>query len=465
MGSTLLGFDIPGLQRYVFAPVRPVDVMGGSRLLERFSERAAQIAADAGFEPVYSGGGTGLFVGPDNGGSGGDPVRANWGAELERLTAGGVQLVVAAVPFEGELPAARRRLASALEEERARLALDRASPTLLPEGTWPSSICQACGIEPAHVEDRVGDQREGIGRWCEARRREGRRAGTMVLRRLFADEVEPLAGGETTPDPDRPPPGAILATIYLDADGLGRAMAVMPSLDDLRSTSATVRRRTATAVATANQRAAASGRAILAPIVGGDDVLIFCDAALAQAILPMLVGQLTASADDAPPLRFSGSIVFADPYTPLRHIFAVARSALKEAKLHAHRADAPHLSVRSLLAGRLHPGATDVFGGPIPMELVAGADRPSPIDRLTGAILEVSDRSQRLGLSRDLLEAETEEERLLYIEDRLARMRDGGLRAALGEARWWSDRLPGRRISDILLGGLVLVDLMEGQGQ
>lgn len=35
----LVGFDIPGLQRYVFAPVRPLDVMGGSRFAVDRRER------------------------------------------------------------------------------------------------------------------------------------------------------------------------------------------------------------------------------------------------------------------------------------------------------------------------------------------------------------------------------------------------------------------------------------------
>ncbi|MER3486797.1 MAG: hypothetical protein C4345_13320, partial [Chloroflexota bacterium] len=89
--QTLLGFDIPGLQSYVFAPVRPIDVMGGSRLLERFCERAAQIAFEAGLKGIYSGGGGGLFVGPSESTSGlGDAIRRRWAQELERLTAGAV---------------------------------------------------------------------------------------------------------------------------------------------------------------------------------------------------------------------------------------------------------------------------------------------------------------------------------------------------------------------------------------
>ena len=95
--------------------------------------------------------------------------------------------------------------------------------------------------------------------------------------------------------------------------------------------------------------------------------------------------------------------------------------------------------------------------------------RSSALERLTSAILGIRDRSQRVGLSRDLLGSDSEEERRLSVEDRCARARHGdsglwsAIKRVIAEADALSERLPERSFSDILLGGLVIADLLEGQ--
>jgi hypothetical protein len=458
----LIGFDIPGLQRYVFAPVRPVDVTGGSRLLERFADRAVQLAAEVGADPIYCGGGNGLFLGPAT--TNGAPLEARWGRELERLTAGAVELVAAGVPLEGSLVEARDHLKGALEDQRAARLLDRPSKEFLPDQTWPDKLCQGCGMEPGTIQDSVGGTPEMIGPQCKARRDEGRRAGAVALPDLFVRSHPTAEAARDEGDPDRPPPGAVLGALYFDADGLGRELAGLQTPEELRQASSDVRGLVDKAVATARAEAERMGRRVLDPVVGGDDVLLFLDAQLLPSVLEVLIDRL-ADSEGSLRFRFSGAVVLADPYAPLRHVFAVARASLKAAKLLAHRTSEPHLAIRSMLAARLHPGTLHLFGGPIPCRfVVAGSETPSRLRSLTDAIAQIADRAQRAGLASDLLGSQSEEERRLAVEYRLAQRGDRALRAALSEAERWSRELPGRSLSEVLLGGLAMAELWEGTG-
>lgn len=462
----LVGFDIPGLQRYVFAPVRPLDVMGGSRLLERFADQARASAQKLGAEEIYSGGGHGVFIVGESGSiNETSQLIGQWRRELADLTRGGVEVVAASVPLEGDFRSSRLRLGVALERERAARLLNEPSKELLPEGTHPSQVCRACGMEVATFDDPVGGDREAIGPQCQARRSEGRREGSVVLRELFGGQPDASDGSEEVEDPDRPPPGSVLTSLYLDADGLGRLLAGL-DIDEVHRLSKEIRQRAREATAVAEEIAKQQGRRILAPIVGGDDVLLFLDARLVPKMVRAVLGALRdpprpgATAGGAE-LRFSGSVVFADPYTPLRHLFEVARRSLKEAKIRAHQTGVPHLAYRSLLTKRLHPGAELLFGGPLPADLAESArGDSSPLEALVEAVLSIADDTQRVGLGRDLLGTASREEQRLAVDDRLARLGDRGLEDAVAEARRWSVKL-GRDESEILLGALALAELWE----
>ncbi len=461
--AQLVGFDIPGLQRYVFAPIRPVDVMGGSRLLERFAEQAAVVARDVGANPVYCGGGSGLFTAsPDVI----QHLRSQWSTDLAELTGGAVEAVTGSVPLVGSLELSRRRLRWRLEAERAQLLLGRPTRELVPAGVWPRDLCQACGTEVAGADDRVGDTVERIGPACWARRKAGRGAGVVPLSRLFKTTPSTSEDRGGSPgdkaDPDRPPPGAVLAIGYFDADGLGRILGEASTADDLAQVSGLVRDRVRAAIDAAETLAKTKGRSLLAPIVGGDDVCFFADARLIPALVDAVLDELDGSPTDPIKPRFSGSLLFADPHTPLRHLFGVARQALKQAKLLAHRTGKAHIAIRSLLSGQLHPGRQLLFGGPVPIWFVYERGRQGgPLSDLVGEVTSISERSQRFGLARDMLTSESREEQLLSVEERVVRVQDTGVRRAVEAARRWAAELGSRDVRDVLLGALVLADLWE----
>ncbi len=463
----VIGFDIPGLQRYVFAPVRPLDVMGGSRLLERFAREASESARDLGAEEIYCGGGHGVFIVGEARSSGdATSIVASWRRTLSDLTGGAVELAAASVPLVSDFSASRQRLSLALQHERASMLLDEPSRELLPAGIRPSEVCRACGMERATHLDRVGGADEAIGPQCEARRRQGRREGSVVLRDLFDGRHRVSEDAEADEDPDRPPPGSVLAVLYLDADGLGRRFSGL-DVDAVRDLSTEVRERGVRAVKAARSITEEQGRKILAPIVGGDDILLFADARLVLSLLRAVLREVGDASrgradNNGAGLRFSGSVVFADPYTPLRHLFEVARRSMKEAKSLAHRGGVSYLAFRSLLTRRLHPGAEHLFGGPLPTGLAESVGgRESQLETLVEAIVSIADQSQRVGLSRDLLGSASREERRLAVDDRLARLGNTALRRAVDQARRWSAQLD-RDESEILLGGLVLAELWEG---
>src|SRR5581483_3439695 len=242
MSGWLVGYDVPGIQRYVFEPVRPLDIMGGSALLEQFASEAERIAGDHGTTTMYSAGGGGLFVAPD------DATACRLSQDLQQrlaqLTAGAASIASAFVLLDGDFSEARERLRRQLDEERLARLIDQPTETLLPAGTRPSDVCQACGIEEADRDSTIGRgaerESERIGLRCHARREQGRqrRRATAIpetIRDLFPRDREDRSRG-----PERLPRGAVLAALYLDGDGLGRRLAEIDDADRLRAASNTV---------------------------------------------------------------------------------------------------------------------------------------------------------------------------------------------------------------------------------
>lgn len=456
MSGWLVGYDVPGIQRYVFAPARPMDIGGGSALLERFACEAKDAASAHGAETIYSGGGAGLFEAAEEADARGlmDALRA----KLAEITVGGTELTVACVPLEDGFAAARARLRRALAAERLRRIADRPTEILLPPGTRPSDVCVACGLEKADQDSPVGagEDREidRIGPRCAARRDEGRKTRTVeTIRDLFPRTADVDPGGQ-----ERLPRDAVLAVLYLDGDRLGRRLGAIADLESLRAASAGIARGIREAIAAA--RRAVGEPPILAPVVGGDDIVLFSDARHAAELLHRLWEELDRRVVlDGEPVRFSAAIVLGDPYLPLRLFFDEATAALDDAKASARFAGTAHVELRSLLTGRLHPGrGASLTDGPLPRS--AFWDDRGSLRATLQALAEVTP-AQRSAIATDL-EEPSPELRALLIEERATRHgevarftavvdqasaraglpRDALCAAALALAKIWSGAAP-----------------------
>jgi hypothetical protein len=415
MSAWLVGYDVPGIQRYVFAPARPMDIGGGSALLERFAHEAKATASDRSAGTVYSGGGAGMFEVATEADARGlmDALRA----KLAEITAGGAELTAACVPLEETFVAAWARLRRALAAERLRRIADRPTDILLPPGTRPSDVCVACGLEEADRDSPVGagEDREidRIGARCAARREEGRKTRTVeTIRDLFPRTADVAPGGR-----ERLPRDAVLAVLYLDGDRLGRRLGAIADLESLRAASGSIAQGIAEAIAAA--RSAVGEPPTLAPVVGGDDIVLFSDARHAAELLHHLWEELDRRVVlDGQPVRFSAAIVLGDPYLPLRLFFDEATAALDDAKASARRAGTAHVELRSLLTGRLHPGrGASLTGRPLPRS--AFWDDRGSLRALLQAIGEVAP-AQRSAIASDL-EEPSPELRALLLEDRATR--------------------------------------------
>src|SRR5579884_3139753 len=311
MNRYLVGYDVPGIQRYVFEPVRPLDIMGGSSLLERFASKAEKIAHRFGAETIYSAGGGGLFVAPNE--STAERLSKELPKTLGSLTAGGASIVCTAVALDGDFTEARTRLRRQLDEQRLARLIDEPSEVLLPAGTRPDEVCQACGLELADCDSTIGggasQETERIGPRCHAHREEGRgrRKATGVpetIRDLFppGEDDEPRG-------PERLPRRAVLAALYLDGDGLGRRLAGIADIDKLHDASRAVSSGVRRALGSIAGKASSDEAAILTPVVGGDDVLVFCDGRRAAQLLEDLWTELERCVQlDGVPARFSAVI-------------------------------------------------------------------------------------------------------------------------------------------------------------
>ncbi|MDR7522712.1 MAG: hypothetical protein QN168_09645 [Armatimonadota bacterium] len=401
----LVGYDVAGVHRYVFEPVRPVDIFGGSALLERFAEEAAKVASEKGATAIYSAGGTGLFLAGTEGAAA--SLVGRLPEILDGLTAGGARCTVARVQFRGDFRADRRLLADRLRAERFRKALEDPPRVLLPMGTRPAQVCEACGREGRTVTRRVGNREEELGPRCQAR---------YMASRGRAPTIAEVLGG----DGDDVPRGAVLAAVYVDADGLGTQLAEVRSAEELGRFSKQLTHSVQRAVERAIQ--ALAPLPVIQVAVGGDDALLFCDAARLPELASAL-WEVLGHASSELGVRFSTGVVLGEPFLPLRLYFAEAEEALREAKRHSHATGRACAGVRALMAGTRHGVRGDLLGGPLPQEAFTGE---GGVWRLVELVRAVGP-SQRAGLG-DELALKSREEAALSVEYRASRDK------AVGEA-------------------------------
>lgn len=394
----LVGYDVSAVHQYVFEPVRPVDVLGGSALLEQFAEQAVAVARAEGATVIYSAGGTGLFRVESE--TAAVSLARNLPQTMDELTAGGARCTAARVESRDNFSTDRRRLADALRAERFRETLNGPVREILPAGTWPSQVCEACGREGRTETRRLGDKHEGIGPRCRARYNASRgRAPTIA-------EVLGAKGDDI-------PRGAVLAAVYVDADGLGALLAEVGSAEELGRVS----KRLAEYVKHAVQRAtdALAPLPILRVAVGGDDALLFCDAARLPN-LTWTVWEALGGASTELGVRFSTGVALGEPLLPLRLYYAEAEDALRAAKRLSHATGRPHVGMRALMTGTRHRARPDLLGGPLPQEAFASE---GGIWHLVELVRSVGP-TQRAGLG-DELSLESREEALLSVEYRASR--------------------------------------------
>jgi hypothetical protein len=205
------------------------------------------------------------------------------------------------------------------------------------------------------------------------------------------------------------------------------------------------------------KNAASDGRSFLTPVVGGDDVLLFCDARSAAQLLERLWSGLEQHVQlDGAPARFSAAIVLGDPYLPLRLLFDEAKRGLKRAKAPSRRAERAHVELRTLLGRRLHGGrGTSLAGLPLPRERFWSK---IPSFRSLVESLDRVERAQRSGIANDVSESSAELRGLL-LEERATRQRGNTtVHGALAEARKLG-RACGADAHDLLQAALAVVDI------
>ncbi|WP_208029754.1 Cas10/Cmr2 second palm domain-containing protein [Rhabdothermincola sediminis] len=435
----LVGFDVHAIQAYVFAPIRPIDISGGSWLLERFGRDVrTRIERDHGGRTVYVGGGNGMFVLPEL------AVARRAADEIERLfakcTKGGA-ICSAAVGVGPDFQVARRELAAALHARKNGRWLEEATVDLRsPEP--PGSLCQACGREPPVSDpDRVGDRSERIGEQCRVRRQAGRTDEPAVpglVELAFARDLEallepPAADGAG----DRS--SRALAVLYLDADRAGERIAGFDTADALREFAEALQGGVRTATATALDERGLQRR-VMVPVIGGDDVLLIAEASVAAGLLASLWDGLDAEVGARPGptagLTFSAGLAVADRFVPIGVMVGAARDALHDAKHATYLArqaggpPQPHVHAVSLGGVRRSGGTGTLFGGSIPRgHWGFGAHCSAPtVEETARAIAGVS-ATQRSGLLADL--TATGELRSLTIDYRAARDRSRSLADAV----------------------------------
>ncbi len=423
-----VAFDVDAIKDYVFAAVRPLDITGASRIVEGFTQEAASLRG-----VVYAGGGNGVLVARSAAEA---AQRSEWlETRFAELTGHAGSCTAVAVPGH-DFQAARRLLWRAVTRRKAMRGLDEPSRLLLPAGV---PACQACGREPGDVELKGRDEpndEQRIGRQCELRRRAGRaaRSATGQAEPAPARELGELFGAdERDRDRDSEPAGrrgSMLAAVYLDADRAGERLQALASMGEVKAFADSVRSVTRSALHAAVRTLGLDGK-FIAPVVGGDDVLVFIDARQAAAMLRELWKRLRPL-EQRWELRFSGAVAVGPARAPLRLLLRQVEADLRASKQAAAtvtaarvtaagaagpgvtgadptaaggaRRQEPAVTVTSLSGGRLHDPRRPLFGGPVPQSLWTGSPSVTELIAALGSVPP----AQRAGMAEDLAQPSAE---------------------------------------------------------
>lgn len=457
-------FDVGAIHDYVFGAVRPIDVMGASRIVREFEERAKNLASEAGAKPRFVGGGSGLFELPGDLASA-EQLARRLEEDFADATSRAATCTAVAVASEGDFRSDHRRLADALARRKTSKWLHTASQTFADERD-PRRLCRGCGIEPVtHTDKLGGTDTEEIGDFCRRRReagRRGRRDGelpqALSLEDLLGDSRSTDArdaghkrdprSGSRKPEPEDGQRRRLLAVVYLDADRAGERLMECSDAGELEHLSGLITSGSTRALEETVADLDLEGK-FLAPIVGGDDVLVIAAADYAADLLRGIwlrlseyVTSRTASGGRAG-LSSSAAVVMADRHVPLRLMFTEAEEALREAKQasYAHPEGEPHCAVRCVgRPRRAAPTSGLVFGAPLPRSCWVSPDGDPPLVRLFEHLAALPS-AQRNGLLVDL-EERSPKVRALSVDYRASRA-GPHLAAALELAREIAGHAPG----------------------
>lgn len=385
--EALVGFDIDAIQELVFAPLRPVDIAGGSWLVEDFAERAERAAHEVGGRTVYVGGGNGLFLCPE---ATAEALADRLEQSFTDLTRGAGSCTATWVTAKDPFAEARQRLFDRLVDRKSVRWLLQPTQQLVARGTPPERWCRGCGQEPATTERQSGaDDAEPLGAQCAARRDRGRRGPAGPREERVANTLD-LDDLWETGEPNRD-----MVAVYLDADRAGEILGACTTPAELAELADGLRRASRRGLATA-VRSLGLERRVLTPVIGGDDAVVICAARHGTSLVPALwdaiddeLGSLRRS------VRFSAGVCLAPRFTPIRLVVERASTALREAKLRSYQSNEAHAAIASLTSRRLDSSAALVTGAPLPRS------RWSALGALIDAAQAIGP-SQRAGIATDL---------------------------------------------------------------
>jgi hypothetical protein len=376
---TMLHFDTPGIQQFIFKVRRPVDIFGGSKLVADFTAEDPSrevsfyrhlAAAEATVPPqtvIYAGGGGGLLLVAS---AESEDVSQAIRGILRRETRGDLRTVTAVLEIWPEdlsatpavLPEGLEsivgplrpvsRYAATVAAVAARLSRERSRGASLAESIPEEQQferCDLCGGKAASGHRYRGTDQERICDSCEARWRYGSRG---KLEDQQANTFEDLVDGL---------PETALAVLYADGANVGRAFQRVGSAAQHRALSLAVdeamHRATNDALAACPWLGEGEEIRVQTPIRGGDDLVLVLPAmAVFRAVGPLvsafeysfdfarnsLLRNAFADADEELRKEIAGfgvgiGIAIADFHFPIQFLVIYARELLKSAKRRIQR--------------------------------------------------------------------------------------------------------------------------------
>lgn len=448
-GETYVSFDVDAIATYVFGAVSPTEVMGASRIIEQAGDAADGVAKQYGGSAVFIGGGSGLLRVPQQVAA---KVAAQVTTQVDQLTAGAATATAVTTPASGDFAACWATLTDEMSRAKRERGFRRALATLIPAGVPPWQVCESCGAEHASEEVQLADgEIRRLGKQCKARRQAARDVVDLAGQRVrVTRELEKLFAEE---------PHEILATVYLDADGLGTRLRGSTTAKALGRFAADLRQGVQQSVLETVQQLDLAGRVVL-PVVGGDDVVVICGGRRGLEVVRTLWNRLDRHLaslgnglvpDGGEPLRFSAGLAFGPMRAPLRIHFETARSALKSAKQTSRQSGEAHVELRSFASLVGHDVEGPLCGGPLPRTGMPGFQ--GLLDALAGV-----PGAQIAGLRRDLSEP-TAALRSLALEYRAAR--NTRVAKVLQQAK----NIPAVSTHDVLRGALALMPVIAATSE
>lgn len=338
-------YDVRGIKDFIFESNEFRCIHGASRLLDDFDRCTQKALKNFGLTCIFAGGGTGLFEIPENADTEKDKIKE----QIENIRAKYLMdhhveyVFVDPDTVQTSLyPGAHLDTIDNFDENnyskfftRIALKLNKEKNRFKPQGEIRvKKLCGLCGrrevSETIKVADEEGYQEKQVCEMCYKKFNRAKQEAEQEKGQLFSLNDISECSARSSSDQESEKAGYI-AVIYGDGNSFGniyKTFAITNDFEEYRTFSKDLKQFTDDCRALLTRTA----KRYVAPLLGGDDILVFLPPSQVFDTLNALVREISGRRFGGHELTFSFGIAVVPSTLPLKFIFNTAQNLLKAAK-------------------------------------------------------------------------------------------------------------------------------------